>query len=215
MYRFEPGESCTLLRPLKSPAFHPPESPTGDRFSIETNSLFEIVRLLEHSPKVILYDTFAPFRRHILRVSRKSFFLLKTVKKNLAHRILTVLSTARLTNGFWPRRTFNLERRRTRTNNETRQRMIQEAYKMDANNARGLSRSSRSNWLRRIPWLLLPVLLFAVGTARAQQLTGTISGTAVDQSDARLAGAKVVMKNDSSGDQRTTVSDKEGFFSIT
>jgi hypothetical protein len=86
---------------------------------------------------------------------------------------------------------------------------------MDANNAGGLSRSSRSNWLRRIPWLLLPVLLFAVGTARAQQLTGTISGTAVDQSDARVAGAKVIMKNDASGDERTTVSDKEGFFAIT
>ncbi len=77
---------------------------------------------------------------------------------------------------------------------------------MDANYARGLSRPSRSNWLRRIPWLLLPILLLAVGTASAQLLTGTISGTAVDQSDARVPGARVVMKNDASGDTRTTVS---------
>ena len=86
---------------------------------------------------------------------------------------------------------------------------------MDANNARGLSRSSRSNWLRRIPWLLFPILLLTVGTARAQQLTGTLSGTAVDQQDARVPGAKVVVKNDASGDTRTSVTDSQGFFSIT
>lgn len=85
---------------------------------------------------------------------------------------------------------------------------------MDANSTKGLFRSSCSHWLRRIPWLL-PILLLALGTAHAQQLTATLSGTAVDQSDARVQGAKVVVKNDASGDQRTSVTDKEGFFAVT
>jgi hypothetical protein len=86
---------------------------------------------------------------------------------------------------------------------------------MDANHARGLSKSSRSHWLRRIPWLLIPILLLAVGTARAQQLTGTISGIVNDQADARIPGAKIVIKNDASGDTRTSVADNQGFFSVT
>ncbi len=86
---------------------------------------------------------------------------------------------------------------------------------MDANNARGLSKSSRSRWLRRIPWLLFPVLLFAVGTARAQQLTATLSGTAIDQSDAHVANAAVIVKNDASGDERKSATDSQGFFSVT
>ena len=85
---------------------------------------------------------------------------------------------------------------------------------MDANNTRGSSKSSRSQWLRRIPWLLFPVLLLALGTARAQQLTGTLSGLAIDQQDARIPGAKVVIKNDGSGDTRSSVTDGQGFFSI-
>jgi Carboxypeptidase regulatory-like domain/TonB-dependent Receptor Plug Domain len=86
---------------------------------------------------------------------------------------------------------------------------------MDANNAVGLSKSSGFAWLRRIPWLLLPILLLTIGTANAQQLTGTLSGIAMDQADARVAGAKVVVKNDASGDIRNTVSDSQGFFSVT
>ena len=86
---------------------------------------------------------------------------------------------------------------------------------MDANSTRGSSKSSRSHWLRRIPWLLLPVLLLTLGTARAQQLTGTLSGTAIDQQEARVPGAKVVVKNDASGDTRSTVADSQGFFSVT
>ena len=86
---------------------------------------------------------------------------------------------------------------------------------MDANSTRGSSKSSRSNWLRRIPWLLLPVLLLTLGTANAQQLTATLSGTSVDQADARVPGAKVVIKNDGTGDTRTTTADGQGFFSVT
>jgi hypothetical protein len=86
---------------------------------------------------------------------------------------------------------------------------------MDANNARGLSKSSCSHWLRRIPWLLFPILLLTLGTAHAQQLTGTLSGIALDQQDARIPGAKVVVKNDGSGDTRNTVTDGQGFFSVT
>ena len=85
---------------------------------------------------------------------------------------------------------------------------------MDANNAGGLSKSSRSHWLRRIPWLI-PILLLTLGTARAQQLTATLSGLALDQQDARVPGAKVIVKNDASGDTRSTVTDGQGYFAVT
>jgi hypothetical protein len=48
-----------------------------------------------------------------------------------------------------------------------------------------------------------------------QQLTGTLSGTTMDSTGAVVANAKVTMKNDLSGDTRTTVSNGSGYFSIT
>jgi len=51
--------------------------------------------------------------------------------------------------------------------------------------------------------------------ASAQQLTATLSGIATDQTDARIPGASVVVKNDSTGDTRTTKADSSGFFSVT
>ena len=48
-----------------------------------------------------------------------------------------------------------------------------------------------------------------------QQLTGTLSGTTVDSTGAVVANAKVTMKNELSGDIRTTVSNSTGYFSIT
>jgi Carboxypeptidase regulatory-like domain/TonB-dependent Receptor Plug Domain len=48
-----------------------------------------------------------------------------------------------------------------------------------------------------------------------QQLTGTLSGTTMDSSGAVVANAKVTMKNELSGDVRTTVSNGSGYFSIT
>lgn len=79
----------------------------------------------------------------------------------------------------------------------------------------GSSRSSMSNWLRKVPWLLIPVLLLSLAIANAQQLTGTLSGIATDQADARIPGANVVIKNQASGDTRSTKADGAGFFSVT
>jgi len=72
-----------------------------------------------------------------------------------------------------------------------------------------------SNWLRRTAWLLVAVLLSSLTMLNAQTLTGTLSGTAMDQTDARVPGATVVVKNDASGDIRNTKADSAGFFSVT
>jgi len=75
--------------------------------------------------------------------------------------------------------------------------------------------SSMSNWFRRIPWLVLPVIVFAFSIAHAQQLTATLTGVAADQTDARVPGAKVVITNEATGDTRSTTADSQGFFSVT
>jgi len=49
---------------------------------------------------------------------------------------------------------------------------------------------------------------------KAQNAAGTLTGTVADQSGAVVPGATVVMKNDLSGDERRTVSNNDGFFSI-
>ena len=72
-----------------------------------------------------------------------------------------------------------------------------------------------SKWLRRIPWLVIPVLVFSFAIAQAQQLTGTLSGIVTDQTEARVPGAAVVVTNEASGDTRSTKSDTQGFFSVT
>src|SRR5438128_43391 len=48
-----------------------------------------------------------------------------------------------------------------------------------------------------------------------QQLTGTLTGTTTDSTGAVVANAKVTMRNELSGDTRTTVSNGSGYFSIT
>ena len=63
--------------------------------------------------------------------------------------------------------------------------------------------SVMSRWTRRVPWLLIPVMLLSFSIAFAQQLTGTLSGIVTDQTDARVPGAQVLVKNDASGDTRT------------
>jgi hypothetical protein len=75
--------------------------------------------------------------------------------------------------------------------------------------------SSMSKWFRRVPWLVLPVMVFAFSIAHAQQLTATLSGIATDQTDARVPGAKVVITNEATGDTRGTTADSQGFFSVT
>ncbi len=61
--------------------------------------------------------------------------------------------------------------------------------------------------------LLVVILLASVGLA--QQLTGTLSGTVVDSAGAVVPNAKITMKNEGSGDIRSSVSNGSGFFSIT
>ncbi len=62
--------------------------------------------------------------------------------------------------------------------------------------------------------LLLVVILLA-STCFAQQLTGTLSATVSDSAGAVVPNAKITMKNDASGDVRTTVSNGSGYFTIT
>lgn len=86
---------------------------------------------------------------------------------------------------------------------------------MDSMHTEGSSRLSLSNWLRRLPWLLIPIMALSFTTARTQQLTATLSGLAADQSDARVPNADVVVKNEGTGDIRATKADSSGFFSVT
>lgn len=72
-----------------------------------------------------------------------------------------------------------------------------------------------SRWIRLVPWLLLPVMLLSISLAHAQQLTGTLSGIVVDQTDARIPGASITVKNNSTGDLRTSTADSSGFWSVT
>jgi hypothetical protein len=62
--------------------------------------------------------------------------------------------------------------------------------------------------------LLLGLILLA-STCFGQQLTGTLSATVTDSGGAVVPNAKVTMKNDASGDVRTTVSNGTGYFAIT
>jgi hypothetical protein len=74
---------------------------------------------------------------------------------------------------------------------------------------------SSTKWIGRIPWLLIPVLLLSCTIAQAQNITATLSGIATDQTDARISGAKIVIKSETSGDIRDTKSDTQGFWSVT
>ena len=63
--------------------------------------------------------------------------------------------------------------------------------------------------------VLLVALFLSALPAVAQQLTGTLSGTVFDTTGAAVPNANVVLKNQASGDTRTTVSDASGHFVIT
>ncbi len=62
-------------------------------------------------------------------------------------------------------------------------------------------------------WLLAFTLLASL--CFGQQLTGTLSGTVYDAVGAAVPNAKVSLKNEASGDLRTTVSNGVGVFSVT
>ena len=74
---------------------------------------------------------------------------------------------------------------------------------------------SKSSWHRRIPWLLIPVLALSFTIANAQNLTATLSGSAEDQTGAKIPGASVLVVSDTTGDKRDTKADSSGFFSVT
>ena len=57
-------------------------------------------------------------------------------------------------------------------------------------------------------------LCFSSSLLPAFQVTGTLTGTVADPTGAVIPGATVVMKNDLSGDERRTVTNNDGFFSI-
>ncbi len=63
--------------------------------------------------------------------------------------------------------------------------------------------------------LCLAILLSLSCSLLLAQSTGTLTGTVSDPTGSVVPGANVVMRNDSSGDERRTVSNSDGFFSIT
>ncbi len=78
------------------------------------------------------------------------------------------------------------------------------------------SGTSRKLLFSSLPGLLfLTILALFTTNSNAQQLTGTISGTAYDQAGAVVPKATVVLKNEASGDVRTSVTETDGHFVIT
>ena len=82
-------------------------------------------------------------------------------------------------------------------------------------NSNGLIRRSRSRLLFAAICLLAAFVAILSQSALAQQLTGTLSGTAFDQSGAAVPNGDVALKNQASGDVRTTTTDGGGHFVIT
>jgi len=64
-------------------------------------------------------------------------------------------------------------------------------------------------------WLVAIAAMVFSSVGLSQQLTGTLSGTAYDQSGAVVAKANVVLKNELSGDVRTATTEADGHFVIT
>ena len=81
----------------------------------------------------------------------------------------------------------------------------------DSNHS-GVSWRTPDGW---VATLLMLVLALFTSSALAQQLTGTISGTAYDPGGAVIPKASVVLKNEASGDIRTSVTEGDGHFVIT
>jgi hypothetical protein len=86
---------------------------------------------------------------------------------------------------------------------------------MDLISRKASSFLSKSSWRRRLPWLLIPVMVLSFAIAHAQTLTGTLSGSVEDQTGAKIPGASITIVSDTSGDKRDTKADSSGFFSVT
>jgi hypothetical protein len=63
--------------------------------------------------------------------------------------------------------------------------------------------------------MVLAIFVLLASYCFGQQLTGTLSGTTYDATGAVVPNAKVTMKNEASGDIRSTTSNSSGYFSIT
>ena len=61
---------------------------------------------------------------------------------------------------------------------------------------------------------IVAVLLLAAPTAKAQTSSATLDGTVLDAASAVIPGATVILKNEASGDERSVVSNGEGFFNF-
>lgn len=68
---------------------------------------------------------------------------------------------------------------------------------------------------RLLALLALFAALLPVGTLQAQNVTATLTGTVSDASGAVVPNATVIVKNEQSGDTRRTVSNSDGFFTVT
>ncbi len=59
------------------------------------------------------------------------------------------------------------------------------------------------------------VLMFGTGSAMAQTIYGSISGTVVDQSGGTIPGAEVIVRNLETGMARNTITDEAGFYRVS
>ncbi len=59
------------------------------------------------------------------------------------------------------------------------------------------------------------LLLFSAVSVKAQETTGTITGQVTDQSGAVVAGADLTLKHLRTGEERKTLSNEEGYYSLT
>jgi len=77
------------------------------------------------------------------------------------------------------------------------------------------SKSFLSKWEKTGLVACLAIFVSVASLGFGQQLTGTLSGTTMDTTGAVVANAKVTMVNEASGDNRSSVSNASGYFSIT
>src|SRR5256885_2112810 len=67
---------------------------------------------------------------------------------------------------------------------------------------------------RRVAAALFASLAVASGSAAAQSVSGSLSGTVVDQTRQVLQGATVTLSSDATGDKRVTVTNQAGLFAF-
>jgi hypothetical protein len=79
----------------------------------------------------------------------------------------------------------------------------------------GGRRSKTNAVFSKLALEVLACLLLLASFCVGQQLTGTLTGTTFDSTGAAVPNAKVTLKNEASGDVRSTVSNDSGYFSIT